>query len=184
MKWYFRFLVFAVAFYLGLLITSMFVPIDSRHGSEDFGCLLTVPIEHARLPEGIKVMYAGWERGTGPGDSYLKFVIFNGTPGVVSYSAQDDSWGLPPIISSNDGKGPHRCGNGFADYYLFPAQSAEIRVYEYEFVKRIEPGRKIIVSFDLGTKVETSDGPYSTEPFQLPEEFRRSVNKQLPKCVL
>jgi hypothetical protein len=152
---------------------------------------VVVPEEIARredergiVPQGIRVMYAGAEPARGHATSYLRFVVHNGTAGQVSYGAKGAEFAFPEVrVNGRKLPDVYRCGSGASLYFIEPGRSAELRVGVYEFKKTPRKGDLITVAFYLRRFGASASKEIVSEPFLLPDSFRRSIdhwNSQVP----
>lgn len=178
MKWLARSFVFVLSALTGLVAASVVTP----GGLSD--CVVqfeTADVEtaYSLAPSGIRVMYSGWEYENPDVQPVLKFVIHNGLTVPIEYTAYDPEGPLPLIYAnekliSRDG---WECGVGLRQFRILPGGSAEVREYPSDLLRR--PGKKetVTVGFYLGPVLERYEDLYTSEPFQLPTEFREAIKR-------
>ncbi len=179
---------FAASFFVGdnitridrpVVITQPYLPLPSIDLPEaapafDFGKAL-----EATKPQGITVAYTGMEPRRQDENAYLKFVVYNGTSGPLTYGAQAPEWPFPDVRVN--GLQPelegYRCGSGMRPFVIDPGASAEFRVGHYEFEK--VPAKRDLVT--AGFYLRESHAEYGeaifSEPFVLPNGFRQAIDQ-------
>lgn len=178
MKWPGRLLVFAIAVSLGTaaawsgsLFTATF---DVPDLSEPVSRSEEEPTS-AESPSGITVAYAGLGSDS-DGRLHLKFIVHNGLYQPVSYSAHfADSPFANLKANGKELMSFGRCGTGIRSFYILPGRSAEFHVNQYEFSELPNEGSRISAGFYLKPTVSGESGRYYSEPFSLPDEFRKQI---------
>jgi hypothetical protein len=156
MKWFARILAFLAALILGFSMASVFAPMYSSVPPELEGILVHTSGsqrgEFPITPNGIRVMYAGWEKPEND-EPYLRFIIYNGTIGVVSYQSSDPELLQPEIRSSgrNVLLRPVSANQIKTGYGISPGHSAEMRIARSDFVNTLELWPEITVAYRLKT---------------------------------
>lgn len=180
MKWIARVVVFLSALVFGAFTVSLFstdaIPdlyrtvMVSEEGKGDWDSL------GPKSPVGIHVMYAGMERDAITKAQYLKFVIYNGQSFPVSYSGYAPSDAFAQI-RSNGTELPTvwYCTMGSMSFQIASGRSAEVHVQPQEFTRRPRKADAITVAFDVWSD-QSETGIYTSEPFLLPETFRKSID--------
>lgn len=178
MKWLGRFLGFSLALSVGMAAAWVGPLFSERLVVPD----LTEPVSRkdarpasAVSPSGLTVAYAGLHSDT-DGTLYLKFVAYNGLYRPVTYTAHSAE-GPSVSLRAIDGELPPlgRCGTGVQTFYILPGRSAEFHVAAYEFLKLPKKSDQIAAGFYLNPALTEEYGPYYSEPFSLPEEFRALI---------
>ncbi len=141
--------------------------------------------EKAVAPEGIRVMYAGMEHARGDEIAYLRFVVYNGTSGRISYASKGAEWPFPEVYTNGKkSRDILRCGSGTSLYFIEPRASAEFRVGVYEFETAPRKSDLITVVFYIHDPDAGLAEEVISEPFVLPDSFRRSIDvwtKRVPE---
>ena len=132
--------------------------------------------EKAVAPKNIHVMYAGTEPARSDEIAYLRFVVFNGTPRKLVYASKGAEWPAPEVLVHGQPLPEHyRCGSLTMLYSIEPGASAEFRVGVYEFEEVPKSGALVTVGFYLREENDDFSEAVFSEPFVLPDLFRRSI---------
>src|SRR5687768_7325118 len=177
MKWISRSFVFAVALMLGgsaVSIVSMFNGETPYPDISVYDPSLTNS-HSAITPDGIKVMYAGWERGKAEGP-YLKFIIYNGLDQPITYAGYGPMYPIVEIGINGYFDRIWECQNGTEHFNIEPRGLVEVYVDRYEFYeKRPRKTDRTTVEFYLWTAPDGETEIYTSEPFLLPDDFRDKI---------
>lgn len=180
MWWIGKLAVFSFAMFLGIGAATVIARFEIREMSAE----LTVDEQANRptasgtalSPTGIHVMYAGWERGAGMAEPYLKVLIHNGLNGSVAYSAHTPEGPFPELaVNGKPLQMLGRCGTGIKSFYISSGDIAELRLSKYDFLEQIGKNDKITVGYYLKLANADNFKIYTSEPFLLPDEFRESI---------
>ncbi len=126
----------------------------------------------------IHVAYAGiCSVARDGGKVYLKFLIHNRTEHPLAYVGYFASHSFP-LLKANGNLLPSAfiCPRGSREFTIPPGRWAEVLVDREEFLSR--PPKDVLVStgFHLRPVSATESSVHYSEPFQLPEEFRNSID--------
>jgi hypothetical protein len=131
--------------------------------------------EIAPVPAGVHVLYAGTGKDGPGGESYLKFVIHNGRDEALSYFANTADNPIPRLrVNGGDLPRAFYCTRGASRFVIPPGRSTEVRVYNHEFLTRPPKNVRVSAGFYLRP---TGSAVHYSEPFVLPEEFRKSIRE-------
>jgi hypothetical protein len=177
MKWLGGVFIFVASFVLAISFTGL-VTLLGRETLRNSDHGLAVIPESDRVvngPKGVRIMYAGWEPATDTTVSSIRLVIYNGTLLPVSYSAHAPENLWPELRINGREQAPiYGCGTGIQTFYILPGRSAEVIITPNDFTEIPASGSQITAGFYLQS-LGSDHSIYTSEPFNLPEEFRRSI---------
>ncbi|NOT46530.1 MAG: hypothetical protein HOP17_02105 [Acidobacteria bacterium] len=180
MRWIVRLLVFAAALFFGIGATAVGLEVRPYMTLRDIEVEELNPVRAgiAPDPEGIHVMYAGTVQITNK-EQYLKFIIHNGGDEPLNYTGYSADHSFP-LIRANESDLPdtYRCSRGTSRYTILPNRSVELHVSLDEFRSRPPKNSSISVGFNLRPVSAPEHSIHYSEPFPLPESFRRAISPQ------
>ena len=100
---------------------------------------------------------------------------YNGSDSTLSYRAHSPQTPFPEV--SINGRKPgfgFRCGTGMTEHMIPPGGVAEVQIGYWDYLEKPSSGSIMQVGFYLNTASDAKAELYSSDPFTLPEEFRRS----------
>ncbi len=182
MRIFLRIALFILTFLFGVQFVAFMSSVSHWPAVPDIDLPTEYPafeIGKATKPRGITVAFAGMEPESKDEAAYLKFVIYNGTLHQVTYGAKGGAERPFPDVWVNGRPLPeeYRCGSGMMLYEIAPGMSAEFRIGRYEFENVPKKGDLINVGFYLRESHAEFGEAIFSEPFMLPEKFRRTIDQ-------
>lgn len=179
-----RFVIFVISLFLGIGAVKAVSSIDILPTIPDIAIYEPANSKPrpSIAPSGVLISYVGLIPDEDDANSYLKFVIYNGSHQAVTYGAYSSLYPFPELkVNGRQLEEPWRCAMGIEAYAIQPRQSAIVHVPQSEFLVRVKKGESVSVGFYLSEANPADalnfDGVHWSEPFQLPEDFRRSIGK-------
>ena len=130
----------------------------------------------ASMPKGVKVLYAGPGWDADHKERFLMFFIYNGGDEPLHYIGYSPEHAFPRLRANGlDLPDTYICGSGASRFTILPGRTGELHVYREEFLSRQPKNTLISVGFDLRPESVTESIPRFSEPFPLPEEFRKLI---------
>ena len=170
MRWIARVLVFTAALNVGMFGAFLF---STSAGGGLSNCTFSLKPSSAQQPDGVRLMYAGWQYESDDRVASLKFVLYNGLNMPVTYRGYTSTDALPEVRVNGEKFERGRCLFGVKDFEIAPGRSAEVRADRWEFPRGTFPDARVTVGIYL--YLPDSERPNIlavSEPFALPEEFR------------
>lgn len=175
MKWLARIFVFVCALFLGASAVWLLSSDDALVGVNpvsvgDVECGPVTP----ESPTGIKIMYAGWERGRAD-QPYLKFIIANDLDHPISYLGYGPKESPVDVTINGYSERRWECQNG-TEFFTIPAGCvAQLYVGRHEFDERPRKNDIIAIEYSFWATPNGESEVHTSEPFILPAEFRESI---------
>ena len=180
MKWLIGSFVFIVTF-----VTGMFVA-GASYGGGLSNCTFNLPVTEAhaalqplwpsRAPSDVMVIYAGLSYDLDAMVPRLKFVIVNGSAKQITYKAETPTSPRPRLtLNGTEIFSGSECQFRIPDFFMWPGESAEVYVYAHRFKNRPRSTDRMTVGFYLRPRLDDSGEYYTSEEFQLTEEFIAAI---------